>query len=325
LCNNETIQLSDLSYLPPAASPEHVAKWFWKFDNAGTSNTQHPALYFTPGTHRAKLLVETEYGCKSVEADSVFVVHAKPNIRLDISDSCVFRDIKYAAVDLQGTVDKWYWDFGNGLRRDASVITRKYSTGGNMPVTLIARTPEGCKDTIARPFTIFDNKAFAGRDTMVAMQQPVQLDAHGGANVQYTWTPALGLSDATIENPVAILDRDQLYRLDAITDKGCDSHTKVLIKRYKGPELYIPTAFTPNGDGLNELLKVFPVGIKSFGYMAVFNRYGQQVYRTEDFNQGWDGRLKGTPLETGTYVAIAAAKDYKGNDLVNKVTVVLIR
>ena len=65
------------------------------------------------------------------------------------------------------------------------------------------------------------------------------------------------------------------------------------IKRYVGAEIYIPNAFTPNGDGKNDLLKVFPVGFKSFDYVAVFNRYGEQVFFTKDWNQGWDGRVNG--------------------------------
>lgn len=324
LCNNEVIQFTNLSALPSSASAENVVKWSWQFDNI-SSGVKEPALNLGAGPHHAKLIAESDFGCRSAEADSMFVVNAKPNITLDINDSCVFRDIKYSAVDVLNTVDKWYWDFGNGWRRDAANVTKKYSTGGYMPLKLLARTVEGCKDTIIRPFTIYDNKAFAGRDTMVAMQQPVQLNANGGSNVTYTWTPALGLSNASLENPVAVLDRDQLYHLDAISDKGCDSHSKVLIKRYKGPELYIPTAFTPNNDGLNDLLKVFPVGIREFEFLNVYNRYGQQVYHTTNAAEGWNGKLNGTPLETGTYVAVAKAYDYLGHEMINKVTVVLIR
>jgi gliding motility-associated-like protein len=184
--------------------------------------------------------------------------------------------------------------------------------------------PTAKKDTIIRPFTIYDNKAVAGRDTITAMNEPVQLNAHGGDNVTFTWSPAIGLNNATKENPVATLDRDQLYRLDAITDKGCDSHTRILIKRFKGPELYIPSAFTPNADGLNDVLRVFPVGIKSFSSFAVYDRYGQKMFSTTDYNEGWDGRFKGKPVNPGTYVAYATAIDYHGIPMINKVSVVII-
>ncbi|MBC7687324.1 MAG: gliding motility-associated C-terminal domain-containing protein, partial [Aquabacterium sp.] len=102
-------------------------------------------------------------------------------------------------------------------------------------------------------------------------------------------------------------------------------HTKILIKRYKGPELYIAGAFTPNGDGINDLLHVFPVGIKSFNYFAVYNRLGNMIFHTNNYAMGWDGRVKGVPAEAGTFVAVALAIDYRGNVLKNKVAVVLIR
>jgi gliding motility-associated-like protein len=178
---------------------------------------------------------------------------------------------------------------------------------------------------VIRPFSIYANKAFAGRDTIVAKGEPVQLHAHGGPNMVYTWSPATGLSSPSIENPVAILDRDQQYTLLAVTTEGCDSYSKIFIKRYQGPELYIPNAFTPNGDGLNDALRVFPVGIREFGSLSIYNRYGQLIFQTSDYHKGWDGTLNGTRLSSGNFVAVAKAIDYKGNVMLKKENVVLIR
>ena len=325
MCNNEPVLFTDASTLLPAAAPEKVVKWNWVFENGITSAQQHPTRYFTAGVFHAKLISETDFGCKSLVADSVFTIHAKPTIGLNINDSCVFRTINYQATDGLGTVNKWYWNFGSGLQRNQALITRSYSTEGDRSFTLLGETIHGCKDTIIRPFMIYDNDALAGRDTVAAWDEPVQLNANGGANVTYVWTPATGLSNAQIEKPIATLDHDQLYRLYAVTDKGCDSHSKIFIKRYKGPELYIPTAFTPNADGLNDILKVFPVGIKQFGFFAVFNRYGERIYYTTNMNNGWDGKYKGALLTSDTFVAYAEAIDYRGNKLVNKVTVTLMR
>lgn len=189
----------------------------------------------------------------------------------------------------------------------------------------MAETNKGCKDTIIRAFTIYDNKALAGRDTLAAWGEPVQLNAKGGADVIYTWTPAVGLNNPSLENPVATLSKDQLYKLDAVTDKGCDSHSSILIKRYNGPELYIPTAFTPNGDGLNDVLKVFPVGTKKFHFFSVYDRKGQQLFYTADYNKGWDGTFSGSKMESGVYIVYATATDYKGNAMIKKGTVTIIR
>jgi gliding motility-associated-like protein len=214
---------------------------------------------------------------------------------------------------------------GDGFKVKSSSFTQTYNREGNRTFTLIAETNQGCKDTLYRPFAIYDNKSFAGRDTVAAFDEPVQLNAGGGPDMQYNWSPVTGLNRSDIENPVAILDRDQLYRLYTISDKGCKKQTQIFIKRYAGPTIYVPTAFTPNNDGLNDKFKVTPVGIKSFDFMAVYNRLGELVYRTSDYNQGWDGTFKGVQLPAGTFVYVAQAIDYRGKKLFKKGTVTLIR
>ena len=281
-------------------------------------------MMLPPGQHSATLVTETNFGCRR-QLDSVFTVHSKPLIQLAINDSCVFRPIKYNASDMLNLTDKWLWDMGNGFRRDAASISRSYSKEGYYPLTLIGETSQGCKDTVFRPFTIFDNDAFAGRDTVVAKGEPVQLNARGVPGMRYLWSPATGLDDATIENPVAILDRNITYTLETWTKEGCDSRSQIFIKRYAGPDIYIPNAFTPNNDRVNDLFKVVPIGIKAFNYLVIYNRWGQIVFRTTDQHQGWDGTYQGVQLPTGTFVAVSQAIDYKGQVMLRKRTVMLIR
>jgi gliding motility-associated-like protein len=246
-------------------------------------------------------------------------------IKLDINDSCVFVPITYTANDLAGNVIEWDWNFGNGLKKSTSSITSIYNTEGSRPFTLITQTNKGCKDTIYRSFTIFDNKSFAGKDTVATVNEPVQLFARGEANMQYKWSPSTGLDHWDLEKPVATYDRDQLYQLYTITEKGCKKQSQILIKRYSGPELYVPTAFTPNNDGLNDRFKVIPVGIKSFGYLAVYDRWGHLIFHTTNYQDGWDGTNKGVQLGTGTYIYVVQAIDYSGKQLFRKGTVTLLK
>lgn len=325
LCENEVIRFNNGSFLPTQATPEFIKNWYWQFDNTITTTAQHPMRYFTTGTHQASLIAETDYGCKSLPVTTSFYINPKPHILLHITDSCVRRNIGYQSTEITSMPTLSFWNFGSGSREMPNLIYKNYNGEGDFVLTLVNESIHGCMDTVVRPFTIFENKAFAGRDTITAMDEPVQLNARGKPGYTYIWTPALGLNDATIENPVATLKNDQLYRLDALTKEGCDSHSKILIRRYKGPELYIPTAFTPNGDGKNDLLKVFPVGIRSFDYLAIFNRFGQQLFYTKDYSKGWDGFFKGSKQDPGAYVAIAKAVNYKGVTIIQKVSFLLLR
>jgi len=324
LCNNEIIQLKDASYFKTAANQQIINKWTWQINNNFAITSQNSALVLPAQLHSVRLTVETNFGCQH-SFDNSFVVHPKPQIGMAINDSCVFRDIIYRAIDHSSSVSKWFWNFNNNWVQGAGLLTKRFTKEGPNSFSIFGETAQGCRDTIVRPFTIFDNKAFAPRDTLAAIGQPVLLISNGGPNVTYAWTPALGLDSPSVENPLAILDKDQLYRLYAITDKGCDSRSSVLVKRFKGPELFIADAFTPNRDQLNDQLKVFPVGIKTFLSFSIYNRYGQRVFFTNNHLLGWDGKVNGQMAPAGNYLAVALAVDYKGNSLKNAKNVILIR
>jgi gliding motility-associated-like protein len=99
----------------------------------------------------------------------------------------------------------------------------------------------------------------------------------------------------------------------------------VNLKVYKGPELYVPTAFTPNGDGLNDIFYPFPVGIKSINYFKVFNRWGQLLFSTTTLNKGWDGKLQGVEQPAGVFVFMAQGVAKNGKLITHNGTVALIR
>lgn len=327
MCNNELIRFTDQSYFPPAATAEMVAKWNWSFDNSLTSATKNPSLFFSAGTHKAKLISESSAGCKSDPVEHTFDIWPKPVVKLDISDSCINMPVTYTATDQLGNVVSYNWYFIDGFKEGPNVtsIKKTYNYEGKRPFTLLTYSDKGCKDTIYRPFAIYENKSFAGHDTLAAFNEPVQLDARGEPGMQYTWTPSVGLNRTDIEKPVATYDKDQLYQLYTVSPQGCKKQTQIFIKRWFGPELFVPNAFTPDNDGVNDKLKVKPTGFMSFGFFAVYTRWGQMVFRTTNFNEGWDGKINGINAEPGTYVYVAQAVDYKGKPLHRKGTVILLR
>jgi gliding motility-associated-like protein len=227
--------------------------------------------------------------------------------------------------DSFNVVNRWYWDFKGGYTQGSDAVTKIYSKADDHPFSVMANTINQCSDTIVRNFHIYDNVAFAGRDTVAANDQPVDLDANGYAGTTYLWQPATGLNSDTVENPVATYNREVLYRLNSVTKEGCVSNSKILIKRYVGPALYIATAFSPNKDRVNDVLHVFPVGIKLFRHFSIYNRAGNLIFRTTSVSKGWDGTYNGLLLENQTFSVFAEAIDYRGNPLMYKGTVELIK
>lgn len=169
--------------------------------------------------------------------------------------------------------------------------------------------------------------AFAGNDTNVLVNTPFQLNATGGTT--YAWSPAIGLSNPNIANPVATLGADVeaiIYKVKVGIPEGCYSEDNISIKVFKtGPEIFVPSAFTPNNDGKNDILRAITVGMKSFTYFKIFNRWGQLLFSTTEPERGWDGKSGGIDQPGGTFVYVAEAVDYLGRHVVKKGTVVLIR
>ncbi len=128
------------------------------------------------------------------------------------------------------------------------------------------------------------------------------LDAGGNA-VSYLWN--------TGDTTAAILpDTMGFYTLITEGENGCKSYDTVQIL-WNGIPFAVPNAFTPNGDGLNDVFKVIPKYdyLKKFS-MQIYNRWGQLIFETADYTKGWDGTYKGTPVESGVYVYRIVYEDF---------------
>jgi gliding motility-associated-like protein len=203
---------------------------------------------------------------------------------------------------------------------------------GSMTWNLTVTDAKGCQSLNKASVTMAVTppaKLFAGTDTSVLAGQPVPLDAQDVNNsgfTKFTWSPGEGLSNAAIQDPVAILQEgDITYNVTASTDAGCTATGSITIKTFKVSDIFVPAAFSPNGDGHNDVLKAIPMGIREFKYFAVFSRWGQRIFYTSDPSAGWDGIINGTIQEAGTYVWMTGGIDYQGHWIQRKGTVMLIR
>ena len=194
--------------------------------------------------------------------------------------------------------------------------------------TLSATNSLGCitRDTVivtVNPEVI----AFAGRDTAVVVGQTLQFNATGGQS--YFWSPPTALSGIDIPNPKATYNGsfDSIrYTLVVGDSIGCTDEASVLVKIFRtSPRVFVPTAFTPNGDGKNEIVAPIAVGLTKLDYFRIYNRWGQLVFQTTINGKGWDGKISGKEQGTSTYVWIVKGTDYTGKVVFEKGTVTLIR
>lgn len=165
--------------------------------------------------------------------------------------------------------------------------------------------------------------AFAGNDTIIIKGQPFQLNASGGD--VYHWSPPDGLNRTDIPNPVTTYNNDITYYLQVFSGEGCVGEDNIRIRFMNGPDIYVPNAFTPNGDGINDVFRPLPVGITKLELFRIYNRWGEEVFRTNEYLRGWDGKVRGRTADAGTYVWIVQGTNTAGEMMEKRGTVTLIR
>jgi hypothetical protein len=124
--------------------------------------------------------------------------------------------------------------------------------------------------------------AIASNDTIILKDIPFPLHVSYTGNFNgaptFSWSPVTGLNNAQGQNPIATLQNDITYIVTVTTPQGCQAKDSVSIIVFKGSAVYVPTGFTPNGDGRNDLLRGLYVGIKKVHYFRLYDRWGNKFF-----------------------------------------------
>jgi gliding motility-associated-like protein len=164
------------------------------------------------------------------------------------------------------------------------------------------KTAPGCDSVVKMDLSVNPLPvAYAGDDIKTSVGTPVQLNATGG--VTYQWNPTDYLSDPAVSNPVSTPLTSITYVVTVTDASGCSATdaVKVLLD---DDRILFPNAFTPNGDGLNDVFRPKADNIERFT-MSVFSRNGQLLFETNDIETGWNGMFRGQLCPSGVYVFTA--------------------
>jgi gliding motility-associated-like protein len=211
-------------------------------------------------------------------------------------------------VDTLGSPINYTWDFGNGnVSHDRTPPAQVYTRPGNYAVSLSVNTNQ-----CPTPFNTIKQILVVDKPTP-AVRYPVQYAVIGypleltarpfGATA--LWRPSNYLDEPASFKPIFLGSVDQLYTIDITTGSGCVTVDTQLVTAVKEAAIYVPSAFTPNHDGLNDVLRPVLMGIKELRYFRIFNRWGQLLYQSNSELPGWDGTSGGTPLATQVVVWMA--------------------
>lgn len=303
--------------------------YLWDFGVPGATSTDFQPTFTYPdtGTYNVKLIVNQGSTCPdSMER----LVKIYPNFDVNFEfDGLQCPKAELSFSDLSEAtykpVTEWSWSFGDGTTSTDQNPKKVYNFGGVYPVRLISKTIKGCVDTSIQDVSIDNFVPFAGNDTVIVVGESINFNAQGGSI--FTWSPATNLNTIFGPNPQGTYPRVGKfdYVVDIKSDYGCEGKDDISVLVVSGPRLFMPSGFTPNGDGLNDYLRPLTAGYAELNYFRVFNRWGELVYEGNNLSRGWDGKFNGKNAEVGTYFWVMSIKDRFGKDQVLKGDVSLIR
>jgi len=265
---------------------------------------QYP-VFHTPATVNYTVLMRTYSGLTCVnEKMQVITLKADPEVSMTLADHTCAETTPFqiTATELHGYNGTGVFS-GKGVSADGFFNPAKAGTGTQV-ISYIFTAENGCADTVSKQITVNPTpKVVAGKDILLLEGGGVTLNpTASGNNLTYKWTPAIGLNQDNIMNPVATPLVNTTYKLTVTSADGCTNADEINIIVLKAP--VIPNTFTPNNDGINDIWNIKYLDSYPDVTVEVFNRYGERVYYSKGYSIPWDGRYKGTEMPVGTYYYI---------------------
>ena len=279
----------------------------WNFGDGATSSSSTPShLYASPGVYTVSLAIsDNVHNCKDTLRKTMQIFPV-PTLTLSGRDTCQNMPTQLNLVG--GITYTWSPTFGLSNPNSANPIATLNTT---TLFSVTANNSFGCVGTNTLLVTIQEPPTNISWDTSIVVGQTATLPGYVGAGFTYSWTPTDYLSCYTCPTPVASPTVEFIYTVNVKDIHGCFERVNtytVYIENKSSVD--VPTAFTPNGDGINDFINVDGWGIKKLNYFRVYNRWGELIYETTDLKSGWDGYYKGVPQNMETYVYQAEVETY---------------
>lgn len=359
ICIGSPMNFTDLS----SVGTGFIAQWAWNLDGSGASfsTTQNPQYTIQPeGTHSVTLTATTDKGCVNTITYPVYINYIPVAAFTGGGQGCPVLTVNNftdgSSVTPPAQVISWNWDFGNGATAGTQVVPGVVTYGNPSPfqnaiysVSLYVATDSGCvSTTYSDPCITVYPQPIA--DFTWGPQSPEPdvmsptiffFDQSQGASGQNGLQWYLGdvfLNNlqnnyTTVQNPVHTYesyDPNVYYVTQWVQNSyGCrDSITKP-VEILPNWTFYIPNAFSPNGDGVNEGFKGTGIGIDTTTYnLWIFDRWGMMIFYSTDLEETWNGRIQGKDgdiVMEDVYVWKVRFRDYAGKKHEYKGTVSVIK
>lgn len=289
ICADDSLVLS-------ARTPPNTTNYLytWTLDDQAISGKEKIAVR-QAGTYQVSI-IDVD-GCTAQSQPYSFSI--APTIRVLMDSVPVLCGIEHPPITLTGHP-------AGGIFSGPGVTANQYDPFkagvGRHVLTYTVNSPFACQNGTATRLGIIQALPAVelGPDLTTWRGGSVQLQSSLTGNYSYQWEPPNALSSPTIAAPKANPDQTTSYTLTVTDSYGCAASDTVRINVYE--RIWIPDAFTPNGDGINDSWELRGIENYPEAEITIFNRWGEIIFFSRQYKQPFDGKFQNTPLPTGVYV-----------------------
>lgn len=331
-CTNPHINITNTS-TPLQGQTQANSTYQWFFDDGGTSTAVNPGShnYTSPGTYDVTMVMTNPDACNS--PDTVIKTLSFQQIFVDAGFSmpdslCLGDSATFANSSANGTGYNWSFSGGDNISNSANAGFR-FNQVGTYTVNLVVTNPQSCNgtDSASHVVTVFANPtaAFSYSPVIPQTNVPTTFVNLCQNATRYKWEFGDGKT-STDFSPVHDYARTGTYNvcLTAYNEVNCSDKMCRPVSADITPLADIPTGFSPNGDGSNDVLYVRGYSIATMD-LKIYNRWGELVFESTDQEKGWDGTYKGKPQEMEAYAFVLQVTFLDGTDYHKQGNVTLLR
>ncbi|MEI9956476.1 MAG: T9SS type B sorting domain-containing protein [Ferruginibacter sp.] len=317
ICNGEATQIGVVPL------PDRVYQWTPSL-YLSAADISNP-IASPPVATEYELTVKSEGGgCVAKDTMKVFTKFVDNNINITgKTETCIgFGPLPVLKVNLSDSI-QWFKD--SVAVTGATQVQYTVTQTGKYYAQIFNNTcplPYNTKETAFVIDAPIPGTTYPVVDAAFNFPEPLHARQFGNS-VQ--WSPAISLSNPFSYAPTFTGLLPQLYTVEIKTATGCITVDTQIVKTHKKIEIYVPTAFTPDGNGINEKLRPLLIGFTKVNYFRIYDRWGKLLFTTNNDQTGWDGKINNIPAEIQTVVWTIEAVDVDGKVHNKQGTTVLYR
>lgn len=298
-------------------------QWKWDLGNSTISSDFNPTNnYTTDGTYTGKLSVRNDMGCTDSITLPPITVYPLPTITIS-PDQFICLNSSTLLEATGGTSYNWTPALGLANANSASTDASPNTT---TQYTVLVTDVHGCQKSSSMNLTVQQYPVAQTPDSTIIVGESIQFDVASDAIKSYLWEPNYNISCTTCSTPIVQPLTDTTYKITVQDTANCfikTYSTHITIEHKYSVD--VPTAFTPNGDGINDQVFVKGWGIKELITFRIFNRFGEMIFETKDINQGWNGEGNGTLQSNDTFQFIVKVRAYNDQIITKTGTIKILK